>query len=503
MKKRTVFIIFLLLLAALLRFYRIGELTEFLGDQGRTGILIWNAWTNKNLPLVGPSVLSGQYLGPFFYYFIALPFIISNFHPLAPALWMATFGILSVFLVFYVGEKLFEFWIGSAIATLYAVSPYIISSDRTLWEPNIVHFFILLYILCVYLVQNERKFTAFFPMGILVGILVQLHYPNIFFIALSNLFWFFILINRKKSESKKEILLWSIAGIVGFFVILSPFLYYESQHSWKDVRDIILIFLAPSASSADTLPFGETVVDLSTRVFKKVIPLPTFWVAMGELIILTGALLRRRFWGFFFSFWFIVGIIAMSLYRGIVFDHYLHFLLPVPFFLLGFVISSYRRFIPSILLVSLIAFFLIFHIRNADIFAKGNNDIARAQSMIARMLSLTKNESFSFTLSSSRSFSDLHYRYFFLTNRIKPVPIMDMSYPNLFLICEKAPCASPKEMKRKDSVPVLCYEEYCSGPYPMVDLRSWQFATSSSVFDGRIYMYRRKTFGGDTSFPVQ
>ncbi len=497
MNKRLIFLVLLIVIAVFLRFWRIWELTEFLGDQGRTGIIIWNAWVHKIPPLVGPPVLSGQFLGPFFYYFISLPFVLSGFHPLAPALFIAAIGVFSVYIVFFLGKELFGFWVGAGIAGLYAVSPYIISSDRTLWEPNIIPFFILLYIFFVYRIYQKRKFSSFFSMGIIVGILVQLHYPNIFFIALSSLFWLFMLINRKKGESIKALFLWFFAGTVGFFVVLSPFLYYESQHSWQDIKEIILIFLVPSGSSADTLPFGETVVDLSTRAFKKAIPLPTFWVAMGELVIFTGALLQRRFWGYFFSFWFIVGIVAMSLYKGIVFDHYLNFLLPVPFFLLGFIISSYRRFIPSVLLIALIAFFLIFQIKSTDIFTKGNNDIIRTQSMITEMLSLTKNEPFSFTLSSSRSFSDLHYRFFFLTADNKPLPITDKTYKNLFFICEKAPCVSAKMFKTKTSVPVLCHGEYCGDDYGSVDLHSWQFIASVSIFDGRIYWYRMKPFGFD------
>ncbi len=110
MNKRIIALFLVLLVAAFLRLYRLEAFTEFLGDQGRTGIIIWNAWNNKIFPLVGPPVLSGQYLGPFFYYFMAFPFILSHFNPLGPALWMAMLGILNVFLIFFLGKKLFGYW---------------------------------------------------------------------------------------------------------------------------------------------------------------------------------------------------------------------------------------------------------------------------------------------------------------------------------------------------------------------------------------------------------
>ena len=497
--KRRVFLFLLIILAAFLRLYRIEVLTEFLGDQGRTGIIIWNAWTTKTLPLVGPPVLTGQFLGPFFYYFIGLPFILSGFHPLASALFMAFFGVLSVYLIFYLGEKLFGFWIGIAMASLYAVSPYIVSSDRTLWEPNIIPFFVLSYIFCIYSIYQKRKFSAFFLMGIIVGILVQLHYPNIFFIVLSGLFWVYILATRKKQESTLKILLWSFWGIIGFLLVLSPFLYYESHHAWQDVKEIVLIFLVPTASGADTKPVQQILFDLSSRVFYKVIPASIQYLnLMGivEFVILGIAFLQKKFWSIFFAFWFTIGILAMSFYHGTVFDHYLQFLLPVPFFLLGGAMFFYKQKISSTTLAFIIVVILISQLRNTDIFSKENNDIVRTSRMISEVISMTNNEPFSFTLISSRSFSDLHYRYFFTTRRRNPVPIINTSYGNLFLVCEKTPCVSPQELERIGFIQALCYEDHCGGPYPTIDLRAWQFVTHSDVLDGRIYMYKRKSFGG-------
>src|SRR3989344_7764779 len=107
-------LILVLLTAAFLRLYRIAELTEFLGDQGRTGIHIYEAWQKKELPLVGPTVLSGQHLGPAFYYLIAPSFILTNFNPLAPAVFTAFLGVGAVALLWFLSKKLF----GWEIATM-------------------------------------------------------------------------------------------------------------------------------------------------------------------------------------------------------------------------------------------------------------------------------------------------------------------------------------------------------------------------------------------------
>ena len=144
--KKTILLalFFLVFISTFLRLYRISQLTEFLGDQGRTGMVIYEAWMTKTIPLAGPTVLSGQHLGPFFYYLMAPSFILSGFNPLGPSMFTAILGVVTVVLLFYISNKLFGFWIGFFIALLYAVSPSIITQDRIIWEPNAIPFFTLL-----------------------------------------------------------------------------------------------------------------------------------------------------------------------------------------------------------------------------------------------------------------------------------------------------------------------------------------------------------------------
>src|SRR3990167_6240800 len=139
-----------LLVATFLRLYRITQRTEFLGDQERTGIHVYQAWSSRKLPLVGPTVLSGQHLGPAFYYIIAPSFILTGFNPVMPAVFTAFLGIGAVGLLWWLGRQLFGWQIATMVAALWAVSQQIASSDRVLWEPNLLPFFILLYLMALY-----------------------------------------------------------------------------------------------------------------------------------------------------------------------------------------------------------------------------------------------------------------------------------------------------------------------------------------------------------------
>lgn len=486
--------IILIVTAAFFRLWRIGELTEFLGDQGRTGMVIYDAWKTGSMPLVGPTVLSGQYLGPFFYYFIGPAFLVSRFNLLIPSAFMAILGVVSVWLLFRIATRVWGFWIGWGVSLLLAVSPYIVRADRTIWEPSVIPFFVLLYLWCVYGIIERKRYVYLLPIGAIVGILIQLHYPTIFFIGLSMGIVLFLLL--KKKTPKKTVLLWSLAGIAGFFVILSPFLWYEARHAWIDLREMAIILVGGGAGGPASLTYSQRIVDASSKLFGYLAPeAPKWFIAVFQLFVLAAALLRRTFWSIFLAVWYVVGIVSIGLYRGVVFDHYLFFLLPLPYLLLGHAAWSLRKYIPTSIIVGLMGLLVVINIQKTDVFLSGPNDISRSRVMVGEILASAKGQPFSFTLTSSRSFSDLHYRYFFKLAGVEPKPIIDSTYSILFLVCDQFPCPSKEEMKQKARIQAMCFEPHCKGSYPTIYLSPWKLMATLYAPDGRIYMYRSSGVG--------
>lgn len=484
-----VFVLVLLVGAAFLRLWRINELTEFLGDQGRTGMIIYESWKSWQLPLVGPPVLTGQFLGPAFYYLIGLPFILGGFHPIVPSIFMAMLGVLSVFFLYRLAASLFGTWIGIAVAGLYAVSPSIVRADRTIWEPTAVPLFVLLYLWCVYSVFEKRRYWYLLPMGAIVGVLIQLHYPNIFYVGLSVGLLLLLLVRKK--TPKKSVLLWFLAGIAGFLLVLSPFLWYESQHAWIDIREIVLILVFGGAGGQASYSYSERMVDASYKLFGHLAPEASKrFILTLQLFVLAAVFWRRTFWSAFLAGWYVLGIAAIALYRGVVFDHYLFFLLPLAYLLLGHAAWALRTYIPIYIIIGFIGLLVVANVRKTDIFLPGPNDISRVQGIVAEIRRSVKDQPFSFTLTSSRSFSDLHYRYFFKLAEVEPKPVTDVGYNTLFLICDQFPCSSKGEMKKKIRVQAICFERHCKGSYPSVDLSDWELKATLYAPDGRIYMFR-------------
>lgn len=494
--------VFLFLISSFLRFFRIDQLTEFLGDQGRTGIVIYDALINKSLPLVGPPVLTGQHLGPFFYYLVGLPFIVSGFNPLWPSLFMAVLGVGTVLILFYVSEKIFGLLIGFSISLLFAISPLIVKESRILWDPTPIPFFILLFILSIYKIYGERNFCWFLLLGFTLGVLAQLHYPNMFFLILTACFSFYLFLTRKKKETAKRMLSWMLLSVVSFCLTLFPFLIYQINNAFIDIKGVLISFLLSESITVSTMPIYSRALDLSARLFHHVIPLNnTLYMGIFILLGLLLPLLKRNFWNVFFVSWFVAGISIISLFKGIVFDHYLSFLLPVPFFLLGASMKTALRFVPGKVLFVFIIIIAIIQLSKTDIFSSGTNDIKRTGIIANEVLIQAGNTPFSFTLISSRSFSDVHYRYFFRIKGKEPEPITDGDYVLLFLICEKLPhpekkgeklpCPEDEEIKKLPEVAPLCFESPCKLNYSKISLKEFRFISSKELFDGKLFTFER------------
>src|SRR3989344_5873956 len=155
-KNKIFFVLFLgvLALAAFLRFYRLSEYMTFLGDEGRDTIVIKKILVDHHFPLIGPPTSVGNiYLGPLYYYMMAIPMAIFYLNPVAAAGMNAFLGVLTVALIYYLGKTWFNRQAGLIAAYLYAISPVTIIYSRSSWNPNPTPFFALIAILGFYKAQ--------------------------------------------------------------------------------------------------------------------------------------------------------------------------------------------------------------------------------------------------------------------------------------------------------------------------------------------------------------
>src|SRR3990167_11025306 len=93
-KKELVVIGLILLIGAFFRLYKISSYMTFLGDEGRDVIIVRRIFTELHPPLIGPGTsVGGMYLGPLYYYLMAIPLLIAGFSPVGPAVMVALLGV--------------------------------------------------------------------------------------------------------------------------------------------------------------------------------------------------------------------------------------------------------------------------------------------------------------------------------------------------------------------------------------------------------------------------
>jgi len=494
-------IVFILLAAAFFRLYRITEFTEFLGDQGSAGMVIYQSLQEKTVPLAGPVISTGQRPGPFFYYLSALPLVLFRFNPIAPAVFMALIGMCTVYLLYLLASKLFTPAVAAGIAFLYALSPPIVVQDRTWWNPTTIPFLVLLLLIAMHKVASEKKYEYFLLVGITTGLAVQLHYTALFHVISGFIFTVFMIVTSLRTDRIRRIGLWSLVGVLGFIFVLSPFLYYESARSYKDLKDLILLVLYPDPARLPgvTVPVWQMWSDVIVRVFVRIAALPTVIVGILAAASLVHALLNRKKWLMLISLWFLFGIAFVGLYKGTLFDHYLYFLLPFPFLLFGGMLVSFEKRIPRVFLYGFIVCLTVFDLAALVRSGKVFNDIQRTQMATGEIIRQAADHRFAFALISSRSFSDLHYRYYFLMQQEEPEALADGVYDTLFLVCETEICPTPYVLAQQNAVSVVCYDYYCEWNYPNLDMTQWRFIRSVEGNGTIVYTFSRGTSERDVT----
>ena len=490
-----VWLLIILAIAAFLRIFHLSSLTEFLGDQGRTMLVMKHFVEDGMIPIVGPTTQSGHNLGPIFYYLLVPGYIIGP-SPLGVSLWMAFLGIVSVYVVYVTGRRMFGIVSARYMSVLWAVSPVIISADRVIWEPNLVPLFSILFAYLLYRAYSEWKPIVWILLGVVVGILIQLHYPNIYFVGLTGLCLLGSLVFGK--HPVRDVVHVSVCLLSGCAVSMLPFLWHEYTVGYRDILGVASI-MGAGGTDLGKRAMVAAVLDYAYRVFGRFAPhMSRMPAAVLLFLSCIFVLFRPNKKNAFFLVWLIGGIIAMTRYKEVVHDHFLYFLVPVPFLLVGSYISSVRRHSWKLAVYGMLILLCVYQLMQTDVLRDKNNDISRVSRVVENIRSKTGSNPFSFTLINSRSYSDLHYRYYMEEFGMSPVSATGSGYTKLFVVCDSEVCPTTQAVTSMSEVPILCFEEHCRQYYPSIQLSHvWKYVRDDAIVvdtknAGKIYEFERR-----------
>jgi 4-amino-4-deoxy-L-arabinose transferase-like glycosyltransferase len=252
-KKELVLLLFVFLIAAFLRTYKVRDLTTFSADQGRDALIIKKILVDYRFTLLGPKTsISDVHLGPIYYYLLLPFFWIFKLDPIAGSIMTIIFDLGTLLLIFYFVKSFINPQSAIFALFLYSISLQVIEFSRIALNPFITPFFSILALFSLTKIFIKEKSKFFIPLYLSLAVLIQLHYlnfPFIFLIFLISLVKFF-----DKRTNKKKLLLGILLGLL----VILPFIAFEFRHQFFNTQ----AFLTYVKSSGSTFNFKDSILNL-------------------------------------------------------------------------------------------------------------------------------------------------------------------------------------------------------------------------------------------------
>ena len=468
---RVEFIILLaiLILASFLRFYRLPEYMTFLGDEGRDAIVIKEILVDHDFPLLGPvTSIGNMYLGPLYYYMMAVPMAIFWLNPAAAAGMVAVIGILTVFLIYYLGSSWFGKWSGLIAAYLYAISPVTIFYSRSSWNPNPAPFFALLSILGLYKAKKTGNFYWLVLTGVAIAFAVQMHYLALILVPILGMLWIYELTLRRRTKiESKNFYKGTILAVAAFLFLMSPLLIFDLKYDFMNFK-AVSAFFTDRQTTVNVNPFNSLeraspiyVEELVSKYMTGEVQFLAIVVAILILVPLILAIYEKYKgqplkWAYLALFlWSAIGVGGLALYKQTVYVHYLGFLNPAPYLLLGSLIYivprvrkwsvvSLRTFIG--LMVVLVVTLTVVNFQKSPLLDPPNRQLQRTQDVAKFIIAQSRNKPFNFALLAEHNY-DSAYQFYLERYGHNPLKVPENKTEQLFVVCEDAVCTptnSPK-----------------------------------------------------------
>lgn len=230
--KVYIFLILVLIISAILRFYRLENIFVFNFDEEYQMSYSWTLVKDFHLIWIGVSAsFLDFYLGPYFTYLTTLLLAVSKGDPLIGAYFAASLGILTTGLVFFIGWKIFNLTTGIISSLLYATLPLIVFFDQKYWNATFTPLITFLLFFTVYKARKSKWWWLFF--AALAGAIFETHLEPLPLLLAGM--WFFI-----KGKYFKDIKLF-IACLFVFLIFYWPLIVFDINHNFSNISSLTRI----------------------------------------------------------------------------------------------------------------------------------------------------------------------------------------------------------------------------------------------------------------------
>ena len=358
--KRWIFLIIIFSVFAFLRFYQIDSKSIFLTDQ------LDSAWAAKeiivdhNFPLIGPANKfgSGLFVGPLYYYLIAIFYYFTNLDPIAAMLFAGATSIIGFFVLFYVAKKLFSLNVALIALFINTVSFSGIQFDRTQWEINFIPIVSLLAFYFLYKIINGNEKSILW-LSIVLALSFHVHLTVAVFLPI------IILLALPFFPRNKKTLRYIFFSIPILLISLSPIIIANIQSN--------NFFAVNAGNYAQSTFHGihlrrifqleggaffqiETFLTLNMLRFLRIILLPIFFITY-----LFSAQSKNKFTMIILvSLFFLVPWIVLSGYSGEITDYYFSTNRYIGLFIIAYLLVKLLQQ-KKIIITSTLAVFILYY----------------------------------------------------------------------------------------------------------------------------------------------
>jgi glycosyltransferase involved in cell wall biosynthesis len=448
-------IVGILLLTAFLRFYNIEGYMSFLGDEGRDALVVKKILVEHDFPLLGPGTSIGNmYLGPLYYYMMSVPMAIFWLNPVAAAGMVTILAIFTVGLIYYLGSRWFGFWAGALSAYLYAISPVNIIYGRSSWNPNPAPFFALLSILGLYKVHKTGNFRWFILTGVALAFAAQMHYLALVLIPIVGVLWLYeVSLHVRGKLVKKHLVSGTLIAIVAFLFLMSPLLIFDLKYNFMNFH-AVSTFFSNRETTVNVNPFNSLtrVIPIYTNnLIGRYMTGEILWLnwLLGVLVLFPIIAARRLWSNLALAVWLLLGLLGLSLYKQNVYDHYLGFLNPVPYLLLGYFVYLKKRW-ANVGLIILVLVLTGISIWKSPLKNPPNNQHQRTQAIAKFVIEESEGKPFNFALIAKSNY-DSAYQFYLDMYGHKPKQVPFEITDQLFVVCEDSICDPVNNAKQEIS----------------------------------------------------
>lgn len=230
-RKIILFLLFLIIASAFLRFYNLSHLLYWMFDEERDAFFVKKIIFDHRPLLIGGAIPQGFYLAPGYFYISSIFYLFSTGNPLGPAIFASTLGVISTILIFVVTLKLFDKKTSVFSSLIYAFSYLTIAYNRTWWALAFGPTLALLTYFCIFKLSQkfQVKWIYILTLTFIVG--VQTDPSNFALIVLTLIAWKVLKLPFKNRHI--------FFGILIFLMSHISLLIFDIRHDFYNLNHLI------------------------------------------------------------------------------------------------------------------------------------------------------------------------------------------------------------------------------------------------------------------------